>query len=141
MDQAHAQEEVRAIRTIIESPYAGEVALNVRYLQSCLRDSLLRGEAPYASHGLYTQEGVLRDDIPQERELGICAGFAWREVADLTAFYIDRGFSPGMNRALLVCIEQGHPFEVRSILTGRSLTYQWREHTPSPSPPEGAQAP
>lgn len=121
MDQA--QEKV-----IIESPYAGEVDLNVAYLQSCLRDSLLRGEAPFASHGLYTQPGILRDDIPQERELGMCAGFAWRPQADLTVFYIDRGFSGGMNRALKECIETGAEIEFRSLVgTGRS--YQWREHT------------
>lgn len=38
-------------------------------------DALDRGEAPYASHLLYTQ--MLDDTIPAERELGIKAGFAW----------------------------------------------------------------
>lgn len=108
MDQA--QEKV-----ILESPYAGEVELNVRYLQSCLRDSLLRGEAPFASHGLYTQPGVLRDEVPKERELGILAGFAWRDAAELTVFYIDRGFSGGMIRALHACVERNSPYEFRSL--------------------------
>ena len=31
---------------VLESPYAGDVARNVRYARACLRDSLLRGEAP-----------------------------------------------------------------------------------------------
>lgn len=119
MDQA--QEKV-----IIESPYAGEVELNVAYLQSCLRDSLLRGEAPFASHGLYTQPGVLRDDIPQERELGMCAGFAWRPQADLTVFYVDRGFSGGMVRALHECMRRDYRFEFRSV---HERAYQRREHT------------
>lgn len=39
-------------RVIIESPYHGNVERNLRYLRACLRDSLLRGEAPFASHGL-----------------------------------------------------------------------------------------
>lgn len=134
MDQA--QEKV--IRTIVESPYAGEVKLNVGYLQSCMRDSLLRGEAPYASHGLYTQPGVLRDEEPGERELGIRAGFAWRQHAELTVFYIDRGFSSGMNLALRECIEMNHPFEFRSLRLARS--YQYREHTSGQSPTEGTQA-
>jgi hypothetical protein len=118
MDQA--QEKV-----IIESPYAGEVELNVAYLQSCLRDSLLRGEAPFASHGLYTQPGVLRDDVPEERELGMRAGFAWRDAAELTVFYVDRGFSGGMVRALNECMRRDYPFEFRSV---HERAYQRREH-------------
>ncbi len=45
------------IRVIVESPYAGATARiierNERYLRACLRDCLLRGEAPFASHGLF----------------------------------------------------------------------------------------
>lgn len=119
MDQA--QEKV-----IIESPYAGEVDLNVAYLQSCLRDSLLRGEAPFASHGLYTQPGVLDDKDPEERELGMRAGFAWRDAAELTVFYIDRGFSGGMIRALRECLDRDYPYEFRSV---HERPYQGREHT------------
>jgi hypothetical protein len=87
------------LRVIIESPYAGNVELNERYLRACLRDSLLRGEAPYASHGLYTQEGVLDDLDADERECGMLAGFAWGDVAELRVFYIDLGMSNGMQRA------------------------------------------
>ena len=47
-------------RVIIESPYAGFVKRNEDYARECLRDSLMRGEAPIASHLLYTQPGVLR---------------------------------------------------------------------------------
>ncbi len=57
-------------RVIIESPYAGDVETNVRYARACVRDSLLHGEAPIASHLLYTQEGVLRDEVPEERRWG-----------------------------------------------------------------------
>lgn len=125
-------------KVILESPYAGNVKLHVSYLQSCMRDSLLRGEAPHASHGLYTQPGVLRDEVPEERAIGIHAGFAWRAAADRTVFYIDFGFSGGMNLALRECIEKRYPFEFRSLRTGCS--YQEREHTESSSPAEGAQA-
>jgi hypothetical protein len=77
------------LRVIIESPYAGDIERNVNYARLCLKDSLSRGEAPIASHLLYTQEGVLDDTIPAERSLGINAGLAWIEVADKHVFYTD----------------------------------------------------
>ncbi len=85
---------------IIESPFASElpdgVARNLRYLRAAMRDCLKRGEAPYASHGLYTQPGVLDDGVPEDREEGIQAGFAWRRVAQATIIYTDLGISTGM---------------------------------------------
>jgi hypothetical protein len=42
----------------------------------------LRGEAPIASHLLYTQPGVLNDGVPAERAHGIEAGLAWLRAAD-----------------------------------------------------------
>lgn len=83
-------------RVIIESPYAGDVERNLRYLRACLRDSLLRGEAPFASHAIYTQPGVLDDHNPEQRRMGIEAGFAWWTGADAVVFYTDLGWSPGM---------------------------------------------
>ncbi len=81
---------------IIESPYAGAVPRNLAYLRACMADSLSKGEAPYASHGLYTQEGVLDDTIPAERQKGMAAGFAWNQKADATIVYQDFGMSSGM---------------------------------------------
>jgi len=42
-------------RVIIESPYAGDIEVNLKYAKLCILDSLKRGEAPLASHLLYTQ--------------------------------------------------------------------------------------
>ena len=81
---------------IIESPFAGDVQLNLRYVRAAMRDCLNRNEAPYASHALYTQAGVLDDTIPQERAKGIAAGFVWRQVAECTVVYTDLGITPGM---------------------------------------------
>ena len=39
---------------IVESPYAGDVAANVEYARAAVADCLRRGEAPFASHLLYT---------------------------------------------------------------------------------------
>ena len=71
-------------RVILESPYAGDLGRNIKYPRACLRDSIHRGEAPLASHLLYTQEGVLDDGDPEERKLGIEAGLAWGPVAEAT---------------------------------------------------------
>ncbi len=104
---------------IIESPFRGidyeELEQNITYARAAMRDCLLRGEAPYASHLLYTQEGVLDDKIPSERELGILAGFEWRKCADATVVYIDRGIFEGMKRGIMHARGLGHLVEYRSL--------------------------
>lgn len=63
------------MRVILESPYVGktpaERAGNIAYARAAMRDCLLRGESPFASHLLYTQPGVLDDDDAEERAIGI----------------------------------------------------------------------
>lgn len=83
-------------RVIVESPFKGDVDANKRYARRALRDCLLRGEAPIASHLLYTQEGVLDDDVPGERALGIEAGLVWGKLAEATVVYADLGYSSDM---------------------------------------------
>jgi hypothetical protein len=103
-------------RVILESPYQGNVEVNVAYARSCMRDCLMRGEVPIASHLLYTQKGVLDDNDPRERELGIAAGLAWGLVASAFVFYTDLGWSPGMCNALDFAKREGVSFEFRSIM-------------------------
>ncbi len=102
-------------RVIVESPFAGDVEANVAYARACLADCLQRGEAPFASHLLYTQPGVLNDGISAERTLGIEAGFAWGEAADATIVYQDRGISGGMRMGIAAAIRAGRPVEYRNI--------------------------
>jgi hypothetical protein len=83
-------------RVVVESPLAGDIKRNIRYAQLCLLDCLQRGEAPFASHLLYTQ--VLDDRMAGEREMGIRAGLEWASMADECAVYQDLGVSPGMLR-------------------------------------------
>ena len=98
---------------VVESPYAGEVELNVEYARRCLRDCLHRGEAPIASHLLYTQPGVLDDDKPDERKLGIEAGLVWGAHANVSAFYIDRGVSSGMRYGFDRALREERAYVVR----------------------------
>lgn len=104
---------------IIESPYAGnglsETMRNVEYARRAVADSLRRGEAPIASHLLYTQEGILDDTVPAERTLGIEAGLAWGRMAELTAVYADRGISRGMELGIERAEREGRAVEIRRI--------------------------
>lgn len=102
-------------RVIIESPYAGDVEQNMKYLRACMRDCLLKGEAPFASHGLYTQPGVLRDEVAEERQHGIDAGFVWRMSADATVVYTDLGTSKGMEYGIKHAHDLDHPIEYRTL--------------------------
>jgi hypothetical protein len=100
---------------VLESPYAGNVESNVAYARRCVVDSLSRGEAPIASHLLYTQPGILDDNDPEQRKLGREAGLAWLESAGMMVVYADRGISPGMHEAMLEAAAEGLPVEVRYI--------------------------
>lgn len=100
---------------ILESPYAGDVERNVRYARAAMRDCLMRGEAPLASHLLYTQDGVLDDNVPAERQHGIDAGLAWGRVAEATVVYADLGISRGMQQGIDRAQREGRPVEYRSI--------------------------
>jgi hypothetical protein len=99
------------IRVLIESPYAGDVETNLRYARACMRDCLFRGEAPYASHLLYTQAGCLDDTIADERSLGIDAGLLWGMAADKTIVYTDLGVSNGMRYGIAAAELAERPIE------------------------------
>jgi NTP pyrophosphatase (non-canonical NTP hydrolase) len=104
---------------ILESPFAATneytVEENIEYARKCVRHSLSLGEAPIASHLLYTQDGILDDDIPEERQWGIDAGLAWKEVAQGSVVYIDRGISKGMEYGIKAAEAAGLTVEFRKI--------------------------
>lgn len=116
---------------IIESPYAADPKVvaawpfglrwlvawrlrrrNVRYARAAMADCIRRGEFPIASHLLYTQPGILRDEVPHERTAGINAGLLYAEAAQawarvkggdheaIRAAYINHGVSSGMTYGL-----------------------------------------
>lgn len=69
---------------------------NRAYARACMRDSLARGEAPYASHVLFDQPGLLDDARASERVVGMNAGRCWGTMAEVRAVYCDFGISDGM---------------------------------------------
>lgn len=104
---------------ILETPYAGDVERNTAYARAAMRDCLMRGEAPMASHMLYTQPGVLDDLNGDERTLGIDAGLAWGCVAEATVVYSDLGISSGMKLGIDRARKAGRQIDVRRLLGWR----------------------
>lgn len=100
---------------IVESPYAGDVQRNTDYARAAIADCLARGEAPFASHLLYTQPGVLDDLVPEQRAWGIAAGLAWGDRADATVVYTDLGESSGMRHGIERATAAGRPVEFRQL--------------------------
>lgn len=100
---------------ILESPYAGDIEKNTAYARLCVRDSLMRGESPIASHLLYTQPTILKEEVAEERAHGIAAGLAWLPKADLMAVYTDNGSSRGVDAAVAKAKELGIEIEFRKL--------------------------
>lgn len=100
-----ARLQSRPLRVVVEAPFAptggtGSIEGNREYARACFRDSLLRGEAPLWSPFLYAQGGVLDDADPDERRLGMLAGFAWGVVAERVVVYDDHGTTKGMQEGV-----------------------------------------
>lgn len=101
------------IPVILESPYSGDVELNMLYLTHCIRDCLRRGETPYASHQMLTR--ALDDMKPEERKLGIEAGFVFHHFAERSVVYHDLGVSGGMALGILNMAKLGKAIEYRLL--------------------------
>ena len=109
------------VTVTVESPFAAtetaSVADHETYLRRCLNDCFVRGEAPFASHGLYP--GALDDDVPGQRQLGIQAGFAVAARLEKRVVYTDYGVTRGMQEGITHAKKIGQHVEERSI--GRNL--------------------
>ena len=104
---------------IIESPFKGEdwehTKRNILYARLCVSYSLSLGEAPFASHLFYTQTGILRDDIPEERMRGIHAGFTWGDRGSKRIICHDFGISKGMEYGIKRAETIGQPLVYRLL--------------------------
>ena len=105
----------------IETPYSAktesDLSRNLLYTRACIRDSLLRGEIPFASHLFYTQPGILDDTVQTERDMGILAG---KELIEglpgvKTVVYTDLGISPGMQFGIDRAESQSRIIEYRTL--------------------------
>lgn len=102
----------------IESPWAGlgagEKAAN--YLRQCIRDSLSRGEIPWASHAMLAHTRALYEEDEDQRAEGLETNqFFIIHYAALVAFYTDHGMSPGMKLARQWAGMHGVRIEERKI--------------------------
>lgn len=113
-------------KVILESPFGSAdpamIAENVTYARAALRDCLKRGDAPIASHLLYTQPGVLDDSVPEERALGIEAGLLWGKEAEASVVYIDRGITAGMVTGVVRAIIENRAIEFHTIADEAAMT-------------------
>ncbi len=113
------ESEKSNLLVVIESPLNADtrdgIEQNKAYAKKAMLDSLSRGEAPYASHLLYDQPGILDDLNPDERHRGILAGFAWGAKADIVAVYADLGISRGMRAGIEVAHQRGQTVTYRYI--------------------------
>ena len=100
---------------LLETPYAGAVATNIAFARACMADCFSRGEAPFASHLLYTQRGILDDLKPEERLLGIEAGLLWGAKADYTVVYTNLGLSEGMLQGIERAKQEARPVIYRHL--------------------------
>lgn len=115
-------------RVIVETPYkaATKIGLkrNLEFARACAHDCLVNhSEAPFLSHLLYTQPGILDDNIPEERQDGIDAGLAWGEAAEATIVYLDRGVSTGMYYGAQNAQDNHRPVICRSLQGGIRLPH------------------
>lgn len=104
-------------RVILETPYSGDVVRNTRFARACMRDCLKKGEAPFASHLLYTQ--VLDDRNQKQRLEGMEAGQAWYGAALKTVVYTNLGVSNGMHKGIERATLLGHEIEYRELTNWR----------------------
>lgn len=118
-------------RVIIESPFKSNEQYsfheNINYAIRAMVDCLQRGEAPFASHLLYTccvnsdgthgyTDDTENSDNPVGRVWGINAGLKWAEHADKTVVYIDNGITEGMKYGIEHAKKHNRPIEYRSLL-------------------------
>lgn len=119
-----------------ESPFgasdADGIVRNVAYALAGMRDSLQRGEAPFASHLLYTQ--MLDDAVAHERAMGIDAGLAIGRAALATVVYEDLGISRGMQYGITNAHENKRPVEHRRLYSSLLSTSELHTQILADSP-------
>jgi hypothetical protein len=113
----------------VESPYHNTdpniLKRNIKYAILCMKDSISRGEIPYLSHLLLTQtvyngeylyvNDSFVDPLGIGRDNAIELTNKLREKVDMIVFYVDLGYSNGMEIAKNVALNKKIPFEIRKL--------------------------
>jgi hypothetical protein len=105
---------------VIESPWAGLGAGEraAEYLRNCIRDSLARGEIPWASHAMLAATRALYEEDEDQRIEGLEVNKMFiLHYASRVAFYTDHGLSPGMAMARRWAGMHGKIIEERKIFS------------------------
>lgn len=126
---------------IVESPFMAHApaitALNLQYARAAMRDCFMRGESPYASHLLFTQPGILDDNNPEERAMGIEAGLLWGKHAKASVVYYDLGLSEGMKMGIDRARKEGREIRWRMFSDGDGKhSHELHSEGGTPLPPQ-----
>lgn len=109
-----------------------------RYLKALALHVLGLGFAPYASH-VYTQ--WLDDNDPDQRTLGIQAGFAWAQGVQDVFIGTDLGVSAGMELGLKVHRAAGRTIHEVTLGPDWGRSKPRTTRTPIPDAPGGMERP
>lgn len=105
----------------IESPYKGknetEMRRNLLYARFCVRDCLLRGEIPLASHLFFTQPGMVDDRIRLEiKRANDAEKILIESLPNVsTVVYSDLGITSRMKKRIGEAKQRGRNIEYRVL--------------------------
>jgi hypothetical protein len=99
---------------VVESPLKGlHRHIAESYAEAACWDCMTRGEAPFASHLIYTR--YLDDNNPESRQIGMHCGRAWIRAVDYMVVYTDLGVSEGMAIAVGIAEKLKKIVEFRTL--------------------------
>lgn len=119
---------------IIESCRTEDHISGILYARKCVRDSLLVGESPVSFHLLYSQPGVVCDDMQNESFLGVDSRDSWIRRAEKLVLYVNLGFSDDMLKSVRVAEKLNVPVEYRKLEESEQVNLKilffdaWQDH-------------
>ena len=130
-----ASRKARGELAVVESPYLGGPPWALLYARLALREQLDLGRIPFASHLLYPQ--ALNDAKPEQRKLGIEAGWIPYAMGAIAAVYVDFGITLGMQEGIEEAKRLGCKLEARAFGTAhREVVLRAAGGAPYPYGPE-----
>ena len=103
-------------RVVVVSPFVGDSEGNAIYARNCVRDCLVRGEAPVFPELAYLDSGVLDFGSEEDCLTAEITSRALEVGADALVVYNDLGIEPNMLSAIERSARAGVPVEYRSLV-------------------------